>query len=280
MAVAGGSPGTYICPRAHRDRSRSPQPDRPEPPDQRDLVPRALRARAGLRRSPDPLRHGGAARPGLAHGDQPPQAPRGGNGPLRREPHRARPRLVRRDRPRLARTLGGTAEGIRRRALPDHRDPVRVGARVPRPGPHPTRVDLRERGSRQGRRRPQQLKRGPVQSGPDGRGGGSPPGWRAGPPVDLDPHRLPGTEPTRRVGAGADAGRVPVASTPPASSGKAVVRYSTMAEQPKMGSAVVESWRRTSFTEVRTRNDPGSGTSSDVTRTGPSAHGCRTTCPW
>ena len=55
----------------------------------------------------------------------------------------------------------------------------------------------------------------------------------------------------------------------PGSSGKAVVRYSIMSAQPKIRSAVVESWRSSSLTQVRIASAPGSPSSSPVTSSGP-----------
>ena len=57
--------------------------------------------------------------------------------------------------------------------------------------------------------------------------------------------------------------------TVPGSSGNAVVRYSIMAAQPKIKSAVVESWRSSSLTQVRMLRAPGSPSSSPVTSSGP-----------
>ena len=55
----------------------------------------------------------------------------------------------------------------------------------------------------------------------------------------------------------------------PGSSGNAVVRYSIMSAQPKIRSAVVESWRSSSLTQVRIDSVPGSPSSSPVTSSGP-----------
>ncbi len=55
----------------------------------------------------------------------------------------------------------------------------------------------------------------------------------------------------------------------PGSRGKAVVRYSIMAAQPKIMSAVVESWRSSSLTQVRMASVSGSPSSSPVTSSGP-----------
>ena len=55
----------------------------------------------------------------------------------------------------------------------------------------------------------------------------------------------------------------------PGSRGKAEVRYSIISAHPKIMSAVLESWRSSSLTQVRMARDPGSPSSSPVTSSGP-----------
>ncbi len=62
---------------------------------------------------------------------------------------------------------------------------------------------------------------------------------------------------------------VPVATTSPGSSVKAVERCSTSAKQSKISSLVFDSWRSSPFTQVRRRSWWGSGSSSAVTIQGP-----------
>ncbi len=62
---------------------------------------------------------------------------------------------------------------------------------------------------------------------------------------------------------------VPVATTSPGSSVKAVERCSTRAKQSKMSCLVFDSWRSSPFTQVRRSTWWGSGSSSAVTIQGP-----------
>ena len=91
----------------------------------------------------------------------------------------------------------------------------------------------------------------------------APPGWRPGfslgadhrvledaDTLDLDPHGV--ARPSQRAGrTQPHARRRPRGHDVTGSSGKTVVRYSTISAQPKIMSAVEESWRRSPLTQVR-----------------------------
>ena len=220
-----------------------------------------------------------------------------GDGPLRREPHRPRSRLVRGGRPGHARGLGEAAQGNSTSSTPRSPRPrsalcwcsvTRTTSNSSSPAPRRTPRRAVPVTRRRPRRRPPGTGRPPAEPGLGSVEAGGRGRWPGGHRVDEPSHppisirtSSPGlSHRGGSTGAPTPAG-VPVASTSPGSSGKAVVRYSTMAAQPEEQLGRGRVLAQIVVHPGADGQRPGVGhLVGGHQGTGPSARGCRRTCPW